>query len=878
MSINNKYNPTDIEKKWYDYWMKNDFFSSVPDEREPYTIVIPPPNVTGVLHMGHMLNNTIQDVLIRRARMLGYNACWVPGTDHASIATETKVVNLLREQGINKRDIGREKFLEHAFEWKEKYGGIILDQLKRLGASCDWNRTRFTMEPKLSDAVIQSFVELYNKGYIYKDWKIVNWDPKAQTTLSNEEVIRKEVNSNLYYVKYKIVGEEGYVTVATTRPETIMGDVAICVHPKDDRYFHLHGKKVIVPMVNREVPIICDDYIDREFGTGMLKVTPAHDINDYEIGIRHGLEVIDTFNDDGTISEAAGIFVGEDRFVVRKKAAALLQEQGLLEKTEQITNNVGYSERNPDTVVEPKLSLQWFVKMDEMVKPALKHVMNDDIQLFPKKFKNVYQHWLDNIRDWPISRQLWWGQQIPAWYIKGDYNIFVVAKSKEEAIQKHIELKKKLNHNYDPTDIYQDEDVLDTWFSSWLWPISVFDGFEENSPDFDYYYPTNVLVTGWDIIFFWVARMIFAGYEFKNEKPFKDVYFTGMVRDKQRRKMSKSLGNSPDALELIDKYGADGVRFGMLSCAAAGNDLLFDEALCDQGSKFSTKMWNAFRLVKGWEVNKTLEQPESAKVAINWFESKLNTTIKEIEDNFSKYRLSDALMSTYKLIWNDFCSWYLESVKPDYQQPIDQKTLETTIYFFEELLKILHPFMPFVTEELWQNLDVRKDGETIMLLDFPEADTIDEEILTNFDYATNVITEIRNFRKSKNIANKDKLELKVKLNEDVDQSMDAIISKLTNLSELSYVEDKVEGAYSFVVKSNEYFIPLAGNVDVDAELEKIKTELEYAKGLLAIVDKKLANEKFVNGAPEQVVAAEKKKKADAEAKIKVLEEQLMSLK
>lgn len=874
MSNTNNYNHAEAEKKWYDYWMKNDFFSSVPDEREPYTIVIPPPNVTGVLHMGHMLNNTIQDVLIRRARMLGYNACWVPGTDHASIATETKVVNLLREQGINKRDIGREKFLEHAFEWKEKYGGIILDQLKRLGASCDWKRTRFTMEPKLSDAVIQSFVELYNKGYIYKDWKIVNWDPKAQTTLSNEEVIRKEVNSNLYYVKYKIVGEEGYVTVATTRPETIMGDVAICVHPKDDRYFHLHGKKVIVPMVNREVPIICDDYIDREFGTGMLKVTPAHDINDYEIGIRHGLEVIDTFNDDGTISEAAGIFVGEDRFVVRKKAAALLQERGLLEKTEQITNNVGYSERNPDTVVEPKLSLQWFVKMDEMVKPALKHVMNDDIQLFPKKFKNVYQHWLENIRDWPISRQLWWGQQIPAYYYN-EQKDFVVAKTKEAALQ--LAKEKSGNNSLIENDLIQDEDVLDTWFSSWLWPISVFDGFEENSPDFDYYYPTNVLVTGWDIIFFWVARMIFAGYEFKNEKPFKDVYFTGMVRDKQRRKMSKSLGNSPDALELIDKYGADGVRFGMLSCAAAGNDLLFDEALCDQGSKFSTKMWNAFRLVKGWEVNKTLDQPESAKVAINWFESKLNTTIKEIEDNFSKYRLSDALMSTYKLIWNDFCSWYLESVKPDYQQPIDQKTLETTIYFFEELLKILHPFMPFVTEELWQNLDERKDGETIMLLDFPEADTIDEEILTNFDYATNVITEIRNFRKSKNIANKDKLELKVKLNEGVDQSMDAIISKLTNLSELSYVEDKVEGAYSFVVKSNEYFIPLAGNVDVAAELEKLNSELEYAKGLLAIVDKKLANEKFVNGAPEQVVANEKKKKADAEAKIKVLEEQLMSL-
>ena len=875
MSINNKYNPTDIEKKWYDYWMKNDFFSSVPDEREPYTIVIPPPNVTGVLHMGHMLNNTIQDVLIRRARMLGYNACWVPGTDHASIATETKVVNLLREQGINKRDIGREKFLEHAFEWKEKYGGIILDQLKRLGASCDWKRTRFTMEPKLSDAVIHSFVELYNKGYVYKDWKIVNWDPKAQTTLSNEEVIRKEVNSNLYYVKYKIVGEEGYVTVATTRPETIMGDVAICVHPKDDRYFHLHGKKVIVPMVNREVPIICDDYIDREFGTGMLKVTPAHDTNDYEIGLRHDLEVIDTFNDDGTISEAAGIFVGEDRFVVRKKAAVLLQEQGLLEKTEQITNNVGYSERNPDTVVEPKLSLQWFVKMDEMVKPALEHVMNDDIQLFPAKFKNVYQHWLENIRDWPISRQLWWGQQIPAFYYN-EQKDFVVAKTKEEAL--HLAKEKSGNNNLTEKDLIQDEDVLDTWFSSWLWPISVFDGFEENSPDFDYYYPTNVLVTGWDIIFFWVARMVFAGYEFKNEKPFKDVYFTGMVRDKQRRKMSKSLGNSPDALALIDQYGADGVRFGMLSCAAAGNDLLFDEALCEQGSKFSTKMWNAFRLVKGWEVDDNLAQPESAKIAIEWFESKMNETLEAINDNFSKYRLSDALMSTYKLIWNDFCSWYLECVKPDYQQPIDAITLKATITYFEQLLKMLHPFMPFVTEELWQNLEDRKDGETIMLLAFPEAGTTDKELLSAFDYATNVITEIRNFRKTKNIANKDQLELMVKKNEVINTALDTIISKLTNLSKLEYVDNKIEGAYSFVVKSNEYFIPLVGSVDVDAEMGKIKVELEYAKGLLAIVDKKLANEKFVNGAPEQVVAAEKKKKADAEAKIKVLEEQLMSLK
>jgi len=867
MSINNKYNPTDIEKKWYDYWMRNDFFSSVPDEREPYTIVIPPPNVTGVLHMGHMLNNTIQDVLIRRARMLGYNACWVPGTDHASIATETKVVNLLREQGINKRDIGREKFLEHAFEWKEKYGGIILDQLKRLGASCDWKRTRFTMESKLSDAVIQSFVELYNKGYVYKDWKIVNWDPKAQTTLSNEEVIRKEVNSNLYYVKYKIVGEEGYVTVATTRPETIMGDVAICVHPK-------HGKKVIVPMVNREVPIICDDYIDKEFGTGMLKVTPAHDTNDYEIGLRHGLEVIDTFNDDGTISEVAGIFVGEDRFVVRKKTADLLQEQGLLEKTEQITNNVGYSERNPDTVVEPKLSLQWFVKMDEMVKPALEHVMNDDIQLFPAKFKNVYQHWLENIRDWPISRQLWWGQQIPAFYYN-EQKDFVVAKTKEEALQ--LAKEKSGNNNLAEKDLIQDEDVLDTWFSSWLWPISVFDGFEENSPDFDYYYPTNVLVTGWDIIFFWVARMVFAGYEFKNEKPFKDVYFTGMVRDKQRRKMSKSLGNSPDALALIDQYGADGVRFGMLSCAAAGNDLLFDETLCEQGSKFSTKMWNAFRLVKGWEVDTSLEQPESAKIAIEWFESKMNETLEAINDNFSKYRLSDALMSTYKLIWNDFCSWYLEGVKPEYQQPIDAITLKATITYFEQLLKMLHPFMPFVTEELWQNLEERKNGETIMLLDFPQAGNINESAIEGGEDGKEIISNIRNIRAKYNMSPKQDLTLYVKSNNDL--FFKELIIKLGNIH--LYYDDQWndEGektAEKFVIKSTEYVIPIARKI-TNEEIEKIKTDLEYAKGLLAIVDKKLANEKFVNGAPEQVVAAEKKKKADAEAKIKVLEEQLMSL-
>lgn len=851
------------------------FFSSTPDDREPFTIVIPPPNVTGVLHMGHMLNNTIQDVLIRRARMLGYNACWVPGTDHASIATESKVVNLLREQGISKYDIGRDEFLKHAYEWKDKYGGIILDQLKRLGASCDWNRTRFTMEPKLNEAVIQSFVKLHEKGYVYKDWKIVNWDPKAQTTLSNEEVIRKEEQSKLFYVKYALKDSDEFITIATTRPETIMGDTAVCVHPKDERYKHLHGKKVIVPLVNREVPIIADDYIDIEFGTGCLKVTPAHDINDYEIGQKHDLEIIDTINDDGTMSEAAQVFVGEDRFVARKKVGEKLDEMGQLIKIEDITNNVGYSERNADTVVEPKLSLQWFVKMDEMVKPALEHVMNDDIELHPSKFKNTYKHWLDNIRDWPISRQLWWGQQIPAYYYN-EANDYVVAENKEKALE--LAREKSGNAGLTADDLRQDEDVVDTWFSSWLWPISVFDGFgDEGSKDFDYYYPTSVLVTGWDIIFFWVARMVFAGYEFKGKKPFKDVYFTGMVRDKQRRKMSKSLGNSPDALGLIDTYGADGVRFGMLSCAAAGNDLLFDESLCEQGRNFSNKMWNAFRLVKGWEVDESLEQPESAKVAILWFESKLNETLVSINANFSKYRLSDALMSTYKLIWNDFCSWYLEAVKPAYQQPIDKVTLEATINYFEQLLRILHPFMPFVTEELWQNITERKDGESIMVVDYPEAGEVNETLLKEFDYTTNVISEIRTFRKSKNIPNKDQIELFVKKNEAVNATLDSLIIKLTNLSILDYVGDKVEGAFSFVVKSNEYFIPLAGNIDVEAEVEKIKADLDYAKGSLAIAEKKLSNEKFVSGAPEQVVAAEQKKKADAEAKIKVLEEQLASL-
>ncbi|MBV6485441.1 MAG: Valine--tRNA ligase [Flavobacteriales bacterium] len=874
MELAKTYSPQEIESKWYAYWLKNKFFESKPDHREPFTIVIPPPNVTGVLHMGHMLNNTIQDVLIRRARMMGYNACWVPGTDHASIATEAKVVNLLREKGITKADISREDFLKHAFEWKDKYGGIILEQLKKLGASCDWSRTRFTMEPKLNEAVVKSFVELYNKGYIYKDWKIVNWDPTAKTTLSNEEVIRKDEQSKLYYVSYKIKDSNETITIATTRPETIMGDTAICVHPKDERYLHLHGKKAIVPMINREVPIICDDYIDIEFGTGCLKVTPAHDTNDYEIGNKHGLEIIDTFNDDGTLNEKAQIFVGEDRFVARKKVAEKLKELGCLVKTEDITNNVGYSERNPNTVVEPKLSLQWFVKMDEMVKPALEHVMNDDIQMYPSKFKNTYKHWLDNIRDWPISRQLWWGQQIPAYYYN-EANEYVVAENSEEALK--LARQKSGNANLQLADLRQDEDVVDTWFSSWLWPISVFDGFDKNSKDFDYYYPTNVLVTGWDIIFFWVARMIFAGYEFKNEKPFKDVYFTGMVRDKQRRKMSKSLGNSPDALELIERFGADGVRFGMLSCAAAGNDLLFDESSCEQGKNFCNKLWNAFKLVKGWEIDETIPQPESAKMGIDWFNAQFNQTLATIEDHYSKYRLSDALMDTYKLIWDDFCSSYLEIVKPAYQKPIDKATYEQTVANFERLLTVLHPFMPFVTEELWQNLSIRKDGESLMMSNFPKATEADNSLIDEFNFALQVVTEIRTIRKQKNIPNKDQVELFVKTNQETNKRFDAVIIKLTNLSALNYTPEKMDNAFSFVVKSNEYYIPISENVDVEAERTKIQKELEYTLGFLKSVNGKLANEKFVNNAPEQVLAIERKKQAEAEAKIKVLEEQLHNL-
>ncbi len=881
------YNPSEIESKWYDYWMDNKIFKSVPDDREAYTIVIPPPNVTGILHMGHILNNTIQDILIRRARMQGKNACWVPGTDHAAIATESKVVNLLREQGISKGDISREKFLEHCFEWKDKYGGIIIEQLKTMGASCDWDRERFTMEPAMNSSVMEIFNKWYDKGYIYRDWKIVNWDPKAQTTVSNEEVIRKEVQSNLYYIKYQIADSDEFVTIATTRPETIMGDSAICVHPDDKRYAHLHGKKVIVPMVNREVPIITDDYIDIEFGTGMLKVTPAHDTNDYEIGQRHKLEVIDVFNADGTISEAGKIFVGEDRFVVRKKVAKLLEEEGLLVKTEQITNNVGYSERNADTVVEPRLSLQWFVDMEQIVKPALANVLNDNINLLPGKFKNVYKHWLENIRDWPISRQLWWGHQIPVWYYGEEY---VVAHNAAEALTK---AQAKFNNpNLTLADLKQDEDVLDTWFSSMLWPISVFDGFGEDKTDFNYYYPTNVLVTGWDIIFFWVARMIFAGYEFtpdfkledgsdrplEKQKPFQDVYFTGMVRDAQRRKMSKSLGNSPDPMDLMAKYGADGVRFGMMSCSSAGNDLLFDEKLCEQGKKFSNKIWNAYGLVEMWKEDVKTGGNYENKSTIDWFSNKLSETIASIDKSMESYRISEALMNLYNFVWNDFFSTYLEYVKPSYGEKQDQETLDQTLEFFEIILKLLHPFMPFITEEIWQTMETRKAGESINLTSIPTTIIIDENAIKKGEYAKEIISEILNIRLKNSMKWKDKIKAYVLADdEDIYKDFTAKIIKLGGLECLEKTIDKVENTESFIVKGQQFFLELNQEIDVEAKKAELLEQLKYAKGFLISVQKKLSNERFVNNAPEKVVALEKQKMADKEAEIKLLEESLGKL-
>ncbi|WP_053404226.1 valine--tRNA ligase [Persicobacter sp. CCB-QB2] len=871
MTLSTKYNPAEVEDKWYQYWLENKFFASKPDpEKEPYTIVIPPPNVTGVLHMGHMLNNTIQDVLIRKKRMEGKNACWVPGTDHASIATEAKVVKLLAEQGIKKSDITREDFLKHAFEWKEKYGGIILKQLEKLGASCDWDRTRFTMEDDLSAAVIEVFVKLYNKGLIYRGIRMVNWDPVGKTALSDDEVIHREVQSKLYYVNYPVEGEEGqFVTIATTRPETILGDSAVCINPNDERFQHLKGKRVIVPMVNRSIPIIEDEYVDIEFGTGCLKVTPAHDVNDYELGMKHNLETIDVINEDGTMSEAAQFFVGEDRFITRKKIAKELDALGLLTKEEDYKNKVGFSERT-DAVIEPRISTQWFLKMADLAKPALDAVMSDEIQLHPPKFKNTYRHWMENVHDWCISRQLWWGQQIPAYYLPN--NQIVVAQTAEEALVKAQEI----DPSYTAADLKQDEDVLDTWFSSWLWPISVFDGFKDpENEDIKYYYPTNDLVTGPDILFFWVARMIMAGTEFKEAIPFKNVYLTGIVRDEKRRKMSKSLGNSPDPLDLIAEYGADGVRTGILFSASAGNDLLFDTKLVEQGRNFANKIWNAFRLVKGLEVSDSIEADHSA--TISWFRNRMNQVLAEIEDHFEKFRIQDALMAAYKLVWSDFCSWYLELVKPNYGDPIDRKTYEATIAIFEDLVKMLHPFMPFLTEELWHQMAERSAEDALIVAQWPAGGAYDADLIAATQNAFDVISQVRNARSSKGLSPKEVLDLHIKGAEANYKAFETMIKKLANIESIVYVTEAPANATSFRVKNDEFFLPMEGQIDVEAERENLTKELEYTKGFLNSVMKKLSNERFVNNAPEAVVAAETKKKEDAEAKIKTLEEALSNL-
>ena len=867
-----KYNPADVEEKWYAYWLKNGLFKSKPDGREPYTVVIPPPNVTGILHMGHMLNNTLQDVLVRRARMNGMNACWVPGTDHASIATEAKVVNKLAAQGIKKSDLSREEFLKYAWEWKEEHGGIILKQLQKLGASCDWDRTAFTMDEIRSESVLKVFVDLYNKGLIYRGVRMVNWDPKALTALSDEEVIYKDEHSKLYYLRYFIEGEDKYIIVATTRPETILGDTAVCVNPNDPRYSFLKGKKVIIPLVNRVVPIIMDDYVDIEFGTGCLKVTPAHDVNDYMLGEKYNLPSIDIFNDNGTISEAGGLYVGMDRFDVRKQIAKDLQEAGLLEKVEDYDNKVGYSERT-NVVIEPKLSMQWFVKMDKLAAPALDAVMKDEIKFHPDKFKNIYRHWMENIKDWCISRQLWWGHRIPAYYLP--QGGFVVAATPEEALK--LAREKSGKADLQMSDLRQDEDCLDTWFSSWLWPISLFDGINNpGNEEINYYYPTTDLVTAPDIIFFWVARMIMAGYEYEHKLPFRNVYFTGIVRDKIGRKMSKSLGNSPDALELIKTYGADGVRMGLMLAAPAGNDILYDDALCEQGRNFNNKIWNAFRLVKGWNVDETLPQPQTAAIAVEWFDAQLNRTLEEVKDLFGKYRLSEALMAIYKLFWDEFSSWYLEMVKPAYQQPIDRKTYDATLRYFDALLRMLHPFMPFITEELWQHLYDRKEGESIMTARMPEPQPVDMEIINRFETTKLVVAGIRTIRLQKGIANKEQLTLQIIGAHD--HSNDCILTKMTNLATIETIEEKDPAAASFRVHATEYAIPLSNAIDVEAELKKLEAELKYAQGFLKTVMGKLGNERFVQNAPEAVVAIERKKKADAEEKIKSLEESIAALK
>lgn len=873
MEIPTQFEHAQIEQKWYGYWMEHNYFHSTPDARQPYTITIPPPNVTGVLHMGHMLNNTIQDVLIRRARLKGFNACWVPGTDHASIATEAKVVAKLKAEGIDKKDLSREEFLKHAWEWTDKYGGVILDQLKKLGASCDWERTKFTMDPDMSASVIKSFVDLYNKGLIYRGYRMVNWDPEAKTTLSDEEVNYEEQQGKLFFLKYKIVGSDDFVTIATTRPETILGDTAICVNPDDERYQHLIGKKAIVPIANREIPIIADDYVDVAFGTGCLKVTPAHDVNDKTLGDKHNLEVIDIFNEDATLNSYGLHYQGKDRFVVREEIAKELETIGSLAKTEIHLNKVGTSERTK-AVIEPRLSDQWFLKMEDLVKPALKAVLEtEEVKLYPKRFENTYRHWLENIRDWNISRQLWWGQQIPAYYYGDGKEDFVVAETKESA----LEMAKAKNPSITAETLRQDADALDTWFSSWLWPMAVFGGIlEPENEDFNYYYPTNDLVTGPDILFFWVARMIIAGYEYTGEKPFTNVYLTGLVRDKQRRKMSKSLGNSPDPLDLIEKFGADGVRVGLLLSASAGNDILFDEELCANGKAFAHKIWNAFRLIKGWEVSDAIPQPESSRVAVEWFDARVQSVLVDIEDNFEKYRLSDALMATYKLVWDDFCSWFLEMIKPGYQQPIDAKTFASAISSLETILKLLHPFMPFLTEEIWQHITVRKPEEALIIASWPESASCNSRLLSSFERASEIISGIRTIRKEKKIGGRDAIDLQV-LGQNPDTAFDSVILKLGNVESYTTVSEKPQRAASFRVGSEEFFVPMGANVDTAEEKAKLTAELDYIKGFLKSVQAKLSNEKFVSGAPAAVLENERKKEADALAKISTLEQSLEGL-
>ncbi len=895
MEIPSKYTPTEVEEKWYQYWMKNNYFHSEPDERKPYTIVIPPPNVTGVLHMGHMLNNTIQDILVRRARMRGMNACWVPGTDHASIATEAKVVNKLRAEGIDKYDLTRDEFLKHAWDWTDKHGGIILEQLKKLGASCDWERTAFTMDEARSESVIKVFVDLFNKGLIYRGVRMVNWDPAAKTALSDEEVIYKEMQGKLYYLRYKIEGEDGFVTIATTRPETILGDTAVCVNPADERFKHLKGKRVLVPLINRSVPIIEDEYVDMEFGTGCLKITPAHDINDYEIGLKHNLPSIDIFNDDGTLSEKAELFIGEDRFDVRDRIIPELEKAGNLAKIEDYTNKVGFSERT-DVIIEPKLSAQWFLKMDELVKPALENVMNDNIKFYPAKFKNIYNHWMSNIKDWCISRQLWWGHQIPVYYLPD--GTFVCAETAEQALEQAKE--KSGNTNLTLNDLKQDEDALDTWFSSWLWPISVFDGIRNpENKDIKYYYPTSDLVTAPDIIFFWVARMIISGYEYKNQYPFKNVYFTGMVRDAQRRKMSKSLGNSPDPLDLIAKYGADGVRVGMLLCSPAGGDLLFDESLPQQGAGFATKIWNAFRLVKNWEVSSEIEQPEHSKLAIKWFRNKLSEVTATLDNQFDQFRISEALMTVYTSVRDEFSGWLLEIVKPSYQQPIDLKTYNEVVELFDKMLRLMHPFMPFITEEIWQLLSERKEGESIMISQLPKAENFDAELLSAFENVKEAISGIRNLKTKNRIKNKEQINIAIKPGDKgYYPAFNSIVTKMCNINSITETSKDLD-APSFMVGSSTFYITgknitispetavitvtsseptITITRNVDEEIKKLEEELNYTKGFLNSVMKKLGNANFVNNAPAAVVEKERAKQTDAEAKIKVLEERIAGLK